>query len=152
MRQSSSSDCMVPAPVLPDLPVPLTEYADRLLLSTGLHAEDALRIASGHQEPADELGGLSVALRTGWELTEVRPWASVSPFAHARSIRASSAAAGKSCTDVTPRDARGCRRCSAYTTPARGSAGRGCRGRRIARTRYRSTDRAHAPERRHRIG
>jgi hypothetical protein len=53
-----------------DLSEPLTEYADRLLLSTGLHAEDALRIASGQVNPPDELGSLALALRAGWDLTE----------------------------------------------------------------------------------
>ena len=50
----------------------LTEYADRLLLSTGLHAEDALRIASGELDAPDELAGLAVALRAGWDLAEDR--------------------------------------------------------------------------------
>jgi hypothetical protein len=53
-----------------DFSEPLTEYADRLLLSTGLHAEDALRIASGQINPPDELGSLALALRAGWDLTE----------------------------------------------------------------------------------
>ena len=56
--------------VVPDLPASLSEYADRLLMSTGLHAEDALRIASGQLDPPDELGGLAIALRAGWDLTE----------------------------------------------------------------------------------
>jgi hypothetical protein len=34
-------------------------------------------------------------------------WASDSPFAHARSIRANSGADGKSCIDAMPRDAPG---------------------------------------------
>ena len=55
---------------MPDLPAPLMEYADRLLLSTGLHAEEALRIASGRLDPPEELDALTVALRAGWGLTE----------------------------------------------------------------------------------
>jgi hypothetical protein len=58
--------------VVPNLQAPLSEYADRLLMSTGLHAEDALRIASGQLPPPDELGGLAIALRAGWDLTEAR--------------------------------------------------------------------------------
>jgi hypothetical protein len=58
--------------VLPDLSGPLTEYADRLLMSTGLHAEDALQVASGQLDPPDELASLAVALRAGWDLTEDR--------------------------------------------------------------------------------
>ena len=68
MTRSRSSDCTVQ----PDLSGPLSEYVDRLLLSTGLHAEDALRIASGQLDPPEELGGLAVALRAGWDLTEDR--------------------------------------------------------------------------------
>jgi hypothetical protein len=55
-----------------DLSGALTEYADRLLLSTGLHAQDALRIASGQLDAPDELDGLARALRAGWDLTEDR--------------------------------------------------------------------------------
>jgi hypothetical protein len=54
----------------PDLPAPLAEYADRLLLSTGLHAEDALRIARGDLEPPEELALLARALRAGWDLMD----------------------------------------------------------------------------------
>jgi hypothetical protein len=50
----------------------MSEYADRLLLSTGLTANDALRLASGELDPPDELGGLALALRAGWDLTEDR--------------------------------------------------------------------------------
>jgi hypothetical protein len=56
--------------LLPALPAPLAEYADRLLLSTGLGAEDALRIAAGQLEPPEELDGLAFALRAGWNLRE----------------------------------------------------------------------------------
>jgi hypothetical protein len=58
--------------VQPDLRVPLTEHADRLLLSTGLTAQDALSIASGILDPPDQLGGLALALRAGWELADDR--------------------------------------------------------------------------------
>jgi hypothetical protein len=58
--------------VQPDLPAPLTEYADRLLLSTGLTAQDALSIASGKLDASDRLGGLALALRAGWELADDR--------------------------------------------------------------------------------
>ena len=58
--------------VVPNLQAPLSEYAERLLMSTGLHAEDALRIASGQLDPPDELGGLAIALCAGWDLTEAR--------------------------------------------------------------------------------
>jgi hypothetical protein len=46
----------------------LAEYADRLLLSTGLNASDALLIASGDAEPPAELESLACALRAGWRL------------------------------------------------------------------------------------
>ena len=59
-------------PSLLEAPVPLAEYADRLLLSTGLHAEDALLIASGRQDPPTELESLARALRAGWQLAEDR--------------------------------------------------------------------------------
>jgi hypothetical protein len=58
--------------MLPDLPAPLAEYADRLLLSTGLTADDALRIASGQLDPPEGLAGLAIALRAGWDLSEDR--------------------------------------------------------------------------------
>lgn len=48
----------------------LAEYADRLLLGTGLDAVEALRIASGELEPAAPLKGLAQALRAGWQLEE----------------------------------------------------------------------------------
>ncbi len=54
----------------PTLPPALADYADRLLLGTGLDALDALRIASGQLEPLDELSGLARALRAGWQLDE----------------------------------------------------------------------------------
>lgn len=53
-------------PPLVEVPAALAEYADRLLLSTGLHAEDALLIAGGHVDPAAELEPLARALRAGW--------------------------------------------------------------------------------------
>jgi hypothetical protein len=53
-----------------EVSAPLAEYAERLLLSTGLHAEDALLIASGALQPPPELEGLARALRAGWQLVE----------------------------------------------------------------------------------
>ena len=49
------------------VPASLAEYADRLLLSTGLHVEEALLIASGRLDPPPELEPLARALRTGWD-------------------------------------------------------------------------------------
>ena len=49
------------------VPASLAEYADRLLLSTGLHVEEALLIASGELEAPPELEPLARALRTGWD-------------------------------------------------------------------------------------
>ena len=54
-------------------PNALAEYADRLLLSTGLTADDALLLASGKQEPPAELEGLARALRAGWALDADQP-------------------------------------------------------------------------------
>ncbi len=59
-----------PQPSLPEVPAPLAEYADRLLLSTGLHTEEALLIASGRIDPPPELSALARALRAGWDLAE----------------------------------------------------------------------------------
>lgn len=56
----------VAQPTLPDVPAALAEYADRLLLSTGLHAEDVLSIVGGQVEPSAELEPLARALRAGW--------------------------------------------------------------------------------------
>jgi hypothetical protein len=53
-----------------ELPPALAEYADRLLLGTGLDAADALRIAAGQLDPPTELHGLVMALRAGWRLSE----------------------------------------------------------------------------------
>ncbi len=52
------------------MPSSLAEYADRLLLSTGLHVEDALLIASGQLNPPLELEPLARALRTGWDTAD----------------------------------------------------------------------------------
>ena len=51
----------------------LAEYADRLLLSTGLHADDALLIARGELEPEPHLLELARALRAGWQAGEDQP-------------------------------------------------------------------------------
>jgi hypothetical protein len=61
-----SPDGIAPQPPLADVPAPLAEYADRLLLSTGLHAEEALLIARGQLDPPAELEPLTRALRAGW--------------------------------------------------------------------------------------
>ena len=52
------------------LPAPLAEYADRLLLGTGLDATEALLIASGQAEAPPELAGIQETLRVGWQLAE----------------------------------------------------------------------------------
>jgi len=52
------------------LPEPLADYADQLLLGTGLDANQALLIASGQLEPDPSLGALAAALRAGWMLTD----------------------------------------------------------------------------------
>ena len=49
-----------------ELPAALADYADRLLLGTGLDAADAVLIASRHLDPPDELRGLANALQAGW--------------------------------------------------------------------------------------
>jgi hypothetical protein len=53
-----------------DMSPALAEYADRLLLGTGLDVIDALRIASGELDPPAQLRGLADALRAGWQLEE----------------------------------------------------------------------------------
>ena len=49
-----------------ELPAALADYADRLLLGTGLDAAQAVLIASGKLAPPAELSGLANALRAGW--------------------------------------------------------------------------------------
>ena len=68
-----SPDCDAPGTAGVQLQAALAEYADRLLLSTGLHAEDALLIASGQLDAPAELDGLATALRAGWELAPEEP-------------------------------------------------------------------------------
>jgi hypothetical protein len=51
-----------------DVEASLAEYADRLLLSTGLTAQDAFLIASGRQKVLDQLAALARALQAGWRL------------------------------------------------------------------------------------
>jgi len=68
MTESSELDKQ-PAPISA-VSAPLAEYADRLLLSTGLHVEDALLIASGQLDPPPELELLARALRTGWDMAD----------------------------------------------------------------------------------
>jgi hypothetical protein len=55
-----------------DVPPALAEYADRLLLGTGLDACEALRIASGELDPPPPLKGLAEALHAGWQQEEDR--------------------------------------------------------------------------------
>jgi hypothetical protein len=52
------------------VPASLAEYADRLLLSTGLHVEEVELIASGRLDPPPELEPLARALRTGWDTAD----------------------------------------------------------------------------------
>ncbi len=58
-----------PVPIL-TVPKSLAEYADRLLLSTGLHLEEALLIASGQLDCPPELEPVARALRTGWDTAD----------------------------------------------------------------------------------
>jgi hypothetical protein len=44
----------------------LADYADRLLLGTGLEAADAVLIAMGTLDPPPELSRLANALTAGW--------------------------------------------------------------------------------------
>ena len=55
-----------------ELPRALAEYADQLLLGTGLDAHAALLVASGRQDASDELVSLAAALRAGWQLAEAQ--------------------------------------------------------------------------------
>jgi hypothetical protein len=68
-----------PEPAMPTLagetaaapfPRALAEYADRLLLGTGLDATAALLIASGQLDPRPDLNTLADAVRAGWNMTE----------------------------------------------------------------------------------
>jgi hypothetical protein len=52
------------------LPAALAEYADRLLLGTGLDATEALLIASSQAEAPPELASIQEALRAGWQLAD----------------------------------------------------------------------------------
>ena len=49
-----------------ELTAALADYADRLLLGTGLGAADAVLIANGHLDPPAELRGVANALQAGW--------------------------------------------------------------------------------------
>jgi hypothetical protein len=55
------------------LPASLVEYADRLLLSTGLTADEALHIARGDLAAPPELESVALALRAGWALAPEDP-------------------------------------------------------------------------------
>ena len=58
-----------PGPIFA-VPASLAEYADRLLLSTGLHVEEALLIASGQLQAPPELEPLARSLYAGWGATD----------------------------------------------------------------------------------
>jgi len=49
-----------------ELSAPLADYADRLLLGTGLDAADAVLIASGQLVPPPELRALGSVLQAAW--------------------------------------------------------------------------------------
>ncbi len=49
-----------------ELPAALANYADRLLLGTGLEAADAVLIARKQLDLPAELSGLANALQAGW--------------------------------------------------------------------------------------
>jgi hypothetical protein len=49
-----------------ELPAALADYADRLLLGTGLEAADAVLIARKQLDLPAELSGLANALQAGW--------------------------------------------------------------------------------------
>jgi hypothetical protein len=53
-----------------ELSRPLIEYAERLLLGTGLSASDAVLLASARIEAPTELRYLAEALQAGWNLAK----------------------------------------------------------------------------------
>jgi hypothetical protein len=59
-----------PAPSPAELPRALAEYAEQLLLGTGLEVTDALLLARGEMDAPPELRGLAEALRAGWSAGE----------------------------------------------------------------------------------
>ena len=63
---TGSTDQNTPKHTGVELPAALADYADRLLLGTGLDSADAALIAGGQLEPAADLCGLANALRAGW--------------------------------------------------------------------------------------
>jgi hypothetical protein len=65
-----SMDQRAPAHSNPELPTTLADYADRVLLGTGLEAGDAVLIANGQLDPPAELSRLATALRAGWMAEE----------------------------------------------------------------------------------
>ncbi len=64
MTESSHQD--TPQDTGAALPAALADYADRLLLGTGLEAADAILIASGQRDAPAELSSLANALQAGW--------------------------------------------------------------------------------------
>ena len=67
---TGSTDQNTPKHAGVELPAALADYADRLLLGTGLEAADAVLIASAHLDPPAELSGLANALQAGWMAEE----------------------------------------------------------------------------------
>ena len=54
-----------------ELPVPLAEYAEQLLMGTGLDATEAVRVAAGELDVPPELSRIQQALRAGWQLEDL---------------------------------------------------------------------------------
>ena len=69
---SRTPDRQPPAGLPTALPRGLAEYAEQLLLGTGLGVCGALRAARGEIEAAPELSGLTEALRAGWSAEDAR--------------------------------------------------------------------------------
>jgi hypothetical protein len=66
---TGTSDDSRSAPSSEIFPAALVDYAERLLLGTGLDVEQALLIARGDQEAPPQLSALGEALRAGWKLS-----------------------------------------------------------------------------------
>jgi hypothetical protein len=65
-----STDPSIARPTGSELPAALADYADRLLLGTGLDAADAVLTASGHLHAPAELLQLANALQAGWNVED----------------------------------------------------------------------------------
>ena len=70
MTMTVSTDQNTPKHMGADLPAALADYADRLLLGTGLEVADAVLIASAYLDLPAELSGLANALWAGWMAEE----------------------------------------------------------------------------------